>query len=232
MRLAALALTLGSLLLAAHPTLTLAASETSTASTPTSSETGVVAFAPNASNQPSSGPSERWVAPHVETSLWSEAGPQAEEVGGAHRWAPLRVLGEAKNGRLPVHDSSGGRRGWVRAADVGPVDPALAGGADVPPIGPPIAWSGPARVTMYSCLELGGCAPTASGLWPEPGVVAVDPTVIPLGSTVWIQGLGTFLAADTGSLVRGAHLDVYGWSYQEAIAWGVQERAVLVFAPR
>jgi 3D (Asp-Asp-Asp) domain-containing protein len=62
-------------------------------------------------------------------------------------------------------------------------------------------------------------------------MVAVDPTVIPLGSLVWIQGLGTFLAADTGSLVRGAHLDVFGHSYAEAIEWGVQQRDVLVYAP-
>jgi 3D (Asp-Asp-Asp) domain-containing protein len=171
------------------------------------------------------------VAPHAETSLWSQAAPQAEEIGVAHRWAPLQVIGEATDGRLPVLDPADGRRGWVNAADVGPVDPALAGGADVPPIGRPIAWSGPARVTMHTCTELGGCGPTASGLRPEPGMVAVDPAVIPLGSTVWIQGLGTFLAADTGSLVRGAHLDVFGWSYQEAMAWGIQERAVLVFAP-
>ena len=55
--------------------------------------------------------------------------------------------------------------------------------------------------------------------------------MIPLGSTVWIEGLGTFLAADSGSLVRGAHLDVFGWSYQDAVAWGMQERTVVVFAP-
>ena len=95
-----------------------------------------------------------------------------------------------------------------------------------------MAWAGPARVTMYTCVELGGCNATASGRWPQPGMVAVDPAVIPLGSTVWIQGLGTFLAADTGSLVRGAHLDVYGLSYAEAIQWGVQERSVLVFPPQ
>jgi 3D (Asp-Asp-Asp) domain-containing protein len=56
--------------------------------------------------------------------------------------------------------------------------------------------------------------------------------VIPLGSTIWVQGLGTFLATDTGSLVRGAHLDVFSLSYQDALAWGVQERTVLVFAPQ
>ena len=84
---------------------------------------------------------------------------------------------------------------------------------------------------MYTCVELGGCAPTASGLWPVSGIIAVDPNVIPLGSTVWVQGLGTFLAADTGSLVRGAHLDVYSLDYAQALAWGVQERSVFVFEP-
>jgi 3D (Asp-Asp-Asp) domain-containing protein len=33
-------------------------------------------------------------------------------------------------------------------------------------------------------------------------------------------------------LVRGAHLDVYGLSHADAIEWGVQERTVLVYAPR
>jgi 3D (Asp-Asp-Asp) domain-containing protein len=228
----AIALVLGSLLHPAFPTLRSVAAAPPAASAPASYEMATGVFGPSETNEPASGPGERWVAPHVETSLWSEAGPQAEEIGAAHLWAPLQMLGEAKDGRLPVRDPSGDRRGWVDAADVGPVDPALAGGADVPPIGGPIAWSGPARVTMHTCAELGGCNATASGLRPEPGMVAVDPAVIPLGSTVWIQGLGTFLAADTGSLVRRAHLDVFGWSYHDAIAWGVQERTVLVSAPR
>ena len=104
-------------------------------------------------------------------------------------------------------------------------------GPDADPYAFRTAVSGPALITMYTCIELGGCGPTASGIWPESGLVAVDPAVIPFGSTVWIQGLGTFLAADAGSLVRGAHLDVFGWSYQDAIARGMQERTVLVFAP-
>jgi 3D (Asp-Asp-Asp) domain-containing protein len=195
------------------------------------SETVAIVVQPGDGGRPSSGPGERWVAPHVEAPLWSGSGTRAEAVGVAHLWSPLRVLGGARGGRLPVWDPSTQRRVWIPAFAVGPVNPMLAGSAYLPPIGQPIAWSGSATVTMYTCVELGGCAPTASGIWPEPGVVAVDPTVIPLGSMVWIQGLGTFLAADTGSLVRGAHLDVFGWDYDEAIAWGVQQRAVLVFAP-
>jgi 3D (Asp-Asp-Asp) domain-containing protein len=179
----------------------------------------------------SSGSTARWVAPHVETVLWSSPEAAATELAVAHQWSALQIDGRAKGHRLPVLDPSRNLRGWVQAQHVGPVDPALLGTAYLPPVGRPIAWAGPARVTMYTCVELGGCNATASGLWPEPGMVAVDPRVIPLGSTVWIQGVGTFLAADTGSLVRGAHLDIYSLDYYEAINWGVQQRSVLVFAP-
>lgn len=173
----------------------------------------------------------RWVAPHANTTVWS--GPDADdrEIGAAHQWAPLQVTGEAIQGFLPVWDPSEHRAGWVQASAVGPIDPLLVGTAYLPPIGHRVAWSGPARVTMYTCIELGGCDATASGLWPTEGIVAVDPAVIPLGSTVWVQGLGTFLAADTGSLIRGARLDVYSLSYADAVDWGVQERAVFAYAP-
>lgn len=172
-----------------------------------------------------------WVAPHAETRLYAGPDAVAEELAPLYQWAGLQVEGAAREHRLPVLDPSRQLHGWVPADDVGPIDPALLGSAYLPPVGRPIAWGGAARVTMYTCVELGGCAPTASGLWPELGMVAVDPRVIPLGSTVWIQGVGTFLATDTGSLVRGAHLDIYSLSYQEAINWGVQQRSILVFAP-
>ena len=198
---------------------------------PFSSQTSRVVFEPNGPNDPA-GPTKRWVAPHTVTQLWSDSGPNADKVAVVPQWAPLQVVGQPAFGRLPVWNPSTKARGWVRATHVGPVDPTLVGSPHLPPMGRPVAWSGPARVTMYTCVELGGCAATASGAWPEPGMVAVDPKVIPLGSTVWIQGLGMFLAADTGSLVRGAHLDVYGLSYAEALEWGVQERSVQVYAPR
>ncbi|MFN8637515.1 MAG: 3D domain-containing protein [Chloroflexota bacterium] len=199
---------------------------------PSSASSASVVFDPSGNTPPATGSREHWVAPHVETALWSAADASAQPIGVAYQWGPLQVVGGSRGQRLPVWDPSTRHRGWVDAQDVGPVDPQLVGTPYLPPIGRPVAWSGAARVTMYTCVELGGCAATASGLWPRPGMVAVDPHVIPLGSTVWIQGLGTFLAADTGSLVRGAHIDVFGMSYQEALAWGVQQRSVLVYPPR
>lgn len=57
---------------------------------------------------------------------------------------------------------------------------------------------------------------TATGTVPHWGTVAVDSSVIPLGSTVYIQGLGTFHAEDTGGAVVGDHVDVFVDSAAEA----------------
>lgn len=66
---------------------------------------------------------------------------------------------------------------------------------------------------------------TATGIPAEPGIVAVDPEVIPLGSVVIIDGQ-KYLAADTG--VKGLHVDVCAAGHQEAEDFGVQTMAVWV----
>jgi 3D (Asp-Asp-Asp) domain-containing protein len=60
---------------------------------------------------------------------------------------------------------------------------------------------------------------TATGTWPAVGrTVAVDPRVIPLGSTVSIQDLGTFTAEDTGAAIVGPRVDVYVATAADAAA--------------
>ena len=61
---------------------------------------------------------------------------------------------------------------------------------------------------------------TATGLATAWGVVAVDPTVIRLGSRLTIPGYGEGVAADTGGAVRGAMIDLWFPSVAEALAWG------------
>lgn len=51
--------------------------------------------------------------------------------------------------------------------------------------------------------------------------VAVDPNVIPLGSTLHIDGLGTRVAHDTGGAIKGKKIDVYVKDYETAIKNGV-----------
>ena len=60
------------------------------------------------------------------------------------------------------------------------------------------------------------------------GVVAVDKTVIPLGSTVEIIGMGTFYAEDVGGAIRGNRLDIFMPSRGDCIRWGVREVEVRV----
>jgi 3D (Asp-Asp-Asp) domain-containing protein len=61
---------------------------------------------------------------------------------------------------------------------------------------------------------------TASGLPVGWGVVAVDPTVIPLGTRMTIPGYGEGVAADVGSGIRGAMIDLWFPTLGQAFQWG------------
>ena len=61
---------------------------------------------------------------------------------------------------------------------------------------------------------------TATGAPAGWGVVAVDPSVIPLGTSMTIPGYGSGVAADTGGGVRGAMIDLWFPSTAQAAAWG------------
>ena len=70
------------------------------------------------------------------------------------------------------------------------------------------------QVTAY-CLK----GTTATGLPVGPGIVAVDPTMIPLGTRMTIPGYGEGVAGDIGNGVRGAHIDVWIASCTAAAAF-------------
>jgi cystine transport system substrate-binding protein len=61
---------------------------------------------------------------------------------------------------------------------------------------------------------------TATGMPTAPGVVAVDPGVIPLGTRLSIPGYGEGIAADTGGAVQGNTIDVWFPTQAQALAWG------------
>jgi 3D (Asp-Asp-Asp) domain-containing protein len=60
----------------------------------------------------------------------------------------------------------------------------------------------------------------ATGLPVGPGVVAVDPAIIPLGTRLTIPGYGEGVAADTGSGVVGNTIDLWFPTFADALAWG------------
>jgi 3D (Asp-Asp-Asp) domain-containing protein len=61
---------------------------------------------------------------------------------------------------------------------------------------------------------------TSTGIPVGWGVIAVDPAVIPLGSRLSVPGYGEGVAADTGSAVRGADIDLWFPTPAQARAWG------------
>ena len=52
--------------------------------------------------------------------------------------------------------------------------------------------------------------------------IAVDPSVIPLGSRVFIEGYGVFIAEDTGGAIKGNKIDIAVSTHERANELGVQ----------
>jgi 3D (Asp-Asp-Asp) domain-containing protein len=63
---------------------------------------------------------------------------------------------------------------------------------------------------------------TATGVAVAYGIVAVDPSLIPLGTRMTVPGYGEGVAADTGGAVRGARIDLWFPTRAEALAWGTR----------
>lgn len=78
------------------------------------------------------------------------------------------------------------------------------------------------NATAYSRNEVGLGNITANGtdLRNISNVIAVDPKVIPLGSKVEIEGLGMYIAADTGGAIKGNKIDIHFESVNECLEFG------------
>lgn len=100
---------------------------------------------------------------------------------------------------------------------------------------PEMIYAGEYTIVAY-CAEqyphiCGGNPTTASGEPVTPGVtVAADPDVMPLGTRIYIDGIGERVVQDTGGAIRGRKIDLAVESHQEAVAWGVQHKGVWVCA--
>ena len=86
------------------------------------------------------------------------------------------------------------------------------------------------EATAYSTNqpELSDTTATGINLNENPNVIAVDPSVIPLGSTVYVPGYGTFIAGDTGSAINGNRIDVHITDLNQALAFGRQTMEVQI----
>jgi 3D (Asp-Asp-Asp) domain-containing protein len=86
--------------------------------------------------------------------------------------------------------------------------------------GVPTYWVSQALTVGATAYALPGT--TATGVPVGHGIVAVDPNVIPFGTHMTIPGYGEGFAADTGSAIVGARIDVWVPTEAEASQWGVK----------
>ena len=82
------------------------------------------------------------------------------------------------------------------------------------------------KLTFYDpCVACNGNnqALTATGTTLTEGrTIAVDPSIIPLGSRVFIEGYGVFIAEDTGGAIKGNKIDIAVSTHERANELGVQ----------
>ena len=61
---------------------------------------------------------------------------------------------------------------------------------------------------------------TATGKVAVEGIIAVDPKIIPFGTTVEIKDIGVFIADDRGGKIKGNRIDIFFDSKEEAKDFG------------
>ena len=75
---------------------------------------------------------------------------------------------------------------------------------------------------------------TASGAKAQPGTVAVDPSVIPLGTKLYVASTdgspdyGFATALDTGSAIKGYRIDLFMEDNQDALNFGIRQVKVYI----
>jgi peptidoglycan DL-endopeptidase CwlO len=108
-----------------------------------------------------------------------------------------------------------GRRTQAIAAEVAPV-----AAAPVEPEATVVVDEFGVRTLTVSTTGYSLQGRTSTGVPTAPGVIAVDPSVIPLGTRITIPGYGTGIAADTGGSVQGSAIDLWFSTHEAALAWG------------
>jgi len=77
---------------------------------------------------------------------------------------------------------------------------------------------------------------TYTGIKARRGIIAVDPKVIPLGTRVYVEGVGKTpdygyaLAADIGGAIKGDLIDLYFETQEEADNWGLRKVRVYILS--
>ncbi|MFQ6832303.1 3D domain-containing protein [Butyricicoccus pullicaecorum] len=85
--------------------------------------------------------------------------------------------------------------------------------------------------TCEKCCGAYATGQTKSGTTVTEGrTIAVDPKVIPLGSRVYIDGYGVFIAEDVGSAIKENKIDIAVGNHEQALKLGIDEATVYLIA--
>jgi len=153
------------------------------------------------------------------TRLVGEAAATRSALAGAHRERSAYLAGlreeQALNDRRIAQLAAQAAAAEARSA-------ALAAAPAPAPASAAVTTSASQSGSRMTVLSTGYClrGKTATGIPVGWGVVAVDPAVIPLGTKMFVPGYGDGVAADTGSAVKGATIDVWFPSCAQALQWG------------
>lgn len=135
-----------------------------------------------------------------------------------------KVLTEGKNGKDKVtyeityiDGKEAERKELARKVIEKPVDKVVAKGTQ-------IEYNGKlySRKLVVKAYSYTGGGTTAMGTRARVGEIAVDPRVIPLGTNVYIEGVGARRAEDTGGNIKGNTIDIYMNTLSECRRWGVR----------
>jgi len=162
---------------------------------------------------------------HARRTLASDARRLARSLVSA-RAAERSLLSAAASKRSYV-ESLGSRAtaGLLSSAQSATEKSQQISSGQTPPQPPP--KGGTKMVVDATCYILKGT--TASGLPTGPGVVAVDPTVIPLGTRLYIPGYGKGIAADIGGGIKGKIIDLWYSTYAECAKWGRRTVTITIY---
>jgi 3D (Asp-Asp-Asp) domain-containing protein len=72
----------------------------------------------------------------------------------------------------------------------------------------------------------------ANGQSVHSGAIAADPKILPLGTVVHIEGMGTYVVKDTGGAIKGRRIDIWVPSRAQALKLGRKKIRVRIVSRR
>lgn len=89
-------------------------------------------------------------------------------------------------------------------------------------VGQPITVTATAYdACIQCCNKTDGITKSGTKATPRQ-TIAVDPKIIPLGTKVFIEGMGIYTAEDIGGAIKGNKIDIFMETHKQAINFGSQ----------